>query len=484
MSGPDIAAALRQVLPEDCVLSREEERRPYECDGLPAFRALPAVVVLPRSADEVRQVLLTCSRLGVPLVARGSGTGLSGGATPHPQGVLLSCARMNRVLEVDPVSRSARLQPGVPNLKVSEAAAVHGLYYAPDPSSQVACSIGGNVAENSGGVHCLKYGLTVHNILGLRGYTVDGEPIELGGRAPDTPGLDLLALAIGSEGLLLIVTEVIVKLIPRPPCAQLVMASFPDVNSAGNAVAAIIAAGIIPAGLEMMDRKAAAAVEPFVHAGYDLDAAAILLVEADGTAEEVSDQVQEIESVLRASGASGLRTSSSEAERLRLWSGRKNAFPAAGRLSPDYYCMDGTIPRKHVGRVLEEIERMETRYGLRCMNVFHAGDGNLHPVILFDANQPGSWERADRFGAEILELCVALGGTITGEHGVGVEKLNSMCVQFSSAERAAFQAVKEAFDPAALLNPGKLIPTLARCAEYGRMRVHGGALAHPDLPRF
>jgi glycolate oxidase len=484
MSGPDIAAALREVLAEDCVLSREEERRPYECDGLPAFRALPAVVALPRSAEQVRQVLLTCSRLGVPLVARGSGTGLSGGATPHAQGVLLSCARMSAVLEVDPVSRTARLQPGVPNLKVSEAAAVHGLYYAPDPSSQVACSIGGNVAENSGGVHCLKYGLTLHNILGLRGYTVDGEPLELGGRAPDTPGLDLLALAIGSEGLLFIVTEVIVKLIPRPPCAQLVMASFPDVNSAGNAVAAIIAAGIIPAGLEMMDRKATAAVEPFVHAGYDLDAAAILLVEADGTPEEVSDQVQEIERVLHASGASALRTSTSEAERLRLWSGRKNAFPAAGRVSPDYYCMDGTIPRKHVGRVLEEIGRMETRYGLHCMNVFHAGDGNLHPVILFDANQAGAWERADRFGAEILELCVELGGTITGEHGVGVEKLNSMCVQFSPAERAAFQAVKEAFDPAALLNPGKLIPTLARCAEYGRMRVHGGALPHADLPRF
>jgi glycolate oxidase len=484
MSGPDIAAALREVLPEDCVLSREEERRPYECDGLTAFRTLPAVVALPRSADQVRQVLLTCSRLGVPLVARGSGTGLSGGATPHAQGVLLSCARMNRVLEVDPVSRTARLQPGVPNLKVSEAAAAHGLYYAPDPSSQVACSIGGNVAENSGGVHCLKYGLTVHNILGVRGYTVDGEPLELGGRAPDSPGLDLLALTIGSEGLLLIVTEVIVKLIPRPPCAQLVMASFPDVNSAGNAVAAIIAAGIIPAGLEMMDRKATAAVEPFVHAGYDLDAAAILLAEADGTQEEVSDQVEEIERVLRASGATALRTSASEAERLRLWSGRKNAFPAAGRLSPDYYCMDGTIPRKHVGRVLEEIEQMERRYRLRCMNVFHAGDGNLHPVILFDANEAGSWERADRFGAEILELCVELGGTITGEHGVGVEKLNSMCVQFSPGERAAFQAVKEAFDPAALLNPGKLIPTLARCAEYGRMRVHGGALPHADLPRF
>jgi len=481
---PDIAAELRAVLPADCVLARAEERRPYECDGLTAFRELPAVVVLPRTDEHVRRTLLTCQRLKVPLVARGSGTGLSGGATPHPAGVLLSCARMNRVLEVDPVNRIARLEPGVPNLKVSEAAAPHGLYYAPDPSSQVACSIGGNVAENSGGVHCLKYGLTVHNVIGLRGYTVDGERIELGGLAPDHPGLDLLALAIGSEGLLLIVTEVTVKLIPRPPMAQLVMASFADVHSAGNAVAAIIAAGIIPAALEMMDRKATAAVEPFVHAGYDLDAAAILLVESDGTSEEVREQVQEIEHVLREAGAGALRVSGSEAERLRLWSGRKNAFPAAGRLSPDYYCMDGTIPRKHVGRVLEAIGEMETRYGLRCMNVFHAGDGNLHPVILFDANEPGSWEHADRFGAEILELCVALGGTITGEHGVGLEKLNSMCVQFSAAERAAFFAVKEAFDPVPLLNPGKLIPTLVRCAEYGRMHVHAGALPHPELPRF
>ena len=481
---PDIAVELRAVLPPDCVLARPEERRPYECDGLTAFRELPAVVVLPRTDEDVRRTLLTCQRLKVPLVARGSGTGLSGGATPHPAGVLLSCARMNRVLEIDPVNRIARLEPGVPNLKVSEAAEPHGLYYAPDPSSQVACSIGGNVAENSGGVHCLKYGLTVHNVLGLRGYTVDGERIELGGRAPDRPGLDLLALAIGSEGLLLIVTEVTVKLIPRPPVAQLVMASFPDVHSAGNAVAAIIAAGIIPAALEMMDRKATAAVEPFVHAGYDLDAAAILLVESDGTSEEVREQVQEIERVLREAGAGALRVSGGEAERLRLWSGRKNAFPAAGRLSPDYYCMDGTIPRKHVGQVLQAIGEMETRYGLRCMNVFHAGDGNLHPVILFDANEPGSWERADRFGAEILELCVALGGTITGEHGVGLEKLNSMCVQFSPAERAAFFAVKEAFDPQGLLNPGKLIPTLARCAEYGRMHVHGGALPHPGLPRF
>jgi len=487
MAGPEvteIAAALRAVLPADCILERAEERRPYECDGLTVFRELPAVVVLPRTEEEVRRTLLTCHRLKVPLVARGSGTGLSGGATPHPAGVLLSCARMSRVLEVDPINRTARLSPESPNLKVSEAAARHGLYYAPDPSSQVACSIGGNVAENSGGVHCLKYGLTVHNVLGLRGYTVDGERIELGGPAPDGPGLDLLALAIGSEGLLLIVTEVIVRLIPRPPCARLVMASFPDVQSAGCAVAAIIAAGIIPAALEMMDRKATAAVEPFVQAGYDLEAAAILLAESDGTPEEVREQVEEIERVLRAAGATALRVSGSEAERLRLWSGRKNAFPAAGRLSPDYYCMDGTIPRKHVGHVLAAIEQMETRYALRCMNVFHAGDGNLHPVILFDANEPGSWERADRFGAEILELCVTLGGTITGEHGVGLEKLNSMCVQFSPAERAGFFAVKQAFDPEGLLNPGKLIPTLVRCAEYGRMHVHAGALPHPDLPRF
>jgi glycolate oxidase len=484
MSGSEIASALGAVLPADCVLSREEERRPYECDALTAFRQLPLVVALPRTAEEVRQVLLTCHRLNVPVVARGSGTGLSGGATPHTRGVLLSCARLNRVLEVDPLNRIARLEPGVPNLKVSEAAAVHGLYYAPDPSSQVACSIGGNVAENSGGVHCLKYGLTVHNVLGVRGYTVDGEPLELGGRAADSPGLDLLALVIGSEGLLMVVTEVTVRLIPRPPCAQLVVASFPDVHSAGNAVAAVIGAGIIPAALEMMDRKTTNAVEPFVHAGYDLAAAAILLVEADGTAEEVRVQVEEIERVLRAAGASALRVSSSEAERLRLWSGRKNAFPAAGRLSPDYYCMDGTIPRRHVGRVLAAIEQMEARYGLRCMNVFHAGDGNLHPLILFDANEPGAWERADRFGAEILELCVELGGTITGEHGVGLEKLNSMCVQFSPAERAAFTAVKQAFDPVTLLNPGKVIPTLVRCAEYGKMRVHGGALPHADLPRF
>jgi glycolate oxidase len=403
---------------------------------------------------------------------------------PHGAGVLLSLARFDRILEVDAQARTARVQPGVRNLAVSEAAAPFDLYYAPDPSSQLACTIGGNVAENSGGVHCLKYGLTVHNVLGLRACTIEGELIELGGAALDSPGLDLLAITLGSEGLLLIVTEVLLKLVPRPERAQVVMASFDEVGKAGDGVAALIAAGIIPAGLEMMDRQATAAVEPFVRAGYDLTAEAILLAESDGTPEEVDEEVAAIESVLRAAGATALAVSHSEAERLRFWSGRKNAFPAAGRLSPDYYCMDGTIPRRALGEVLRAIARMEAKYGLRCMNVFHAGDGNLHPLILFDANQPGEWERADRFGTEILELCVSLGGTVTGEHGVGVEKLNPMCVQFSDAERAAFFAVKEAFDPYRLLNPGKAIPTLARCAEYGRERVHRGALPHPELPRF
>ena len=479
-----VVAALRAGLPAECVLAREEELRPYECDGLTAFRQIPLAVVLPRTEDQVREIISVCHRLDVPVVARGSGTGLSGGAMPHGAGVVLSLARMNAILDLDPVARTARVQPGVRNLQVSEAAAAHGLYYAPDPSSQIACSIGGNVAENSGGVHCLKYGLTVHNVMRVRGYTIDGELLELGSAALDSPGLDLLALAIGSEGLLLVVTEVTVKLVPRPQLAQLVMASFDDVVKAGDAVAAIIAAGIIPAGLEMMDRKATAAVEPFVNAGYDLDAEAILLAEADGTPEEVADQVAEIERVVRAAGATAITVSGSEAERLRFWSGRKNAFPAAGRISADYYCMDGTIPRKNLGQMLQAIETMEQTYALRCMNVFHAGDGNLHPLILFDANVPGEWQRADLFGAEILELCVKLGGTITGEHGVGIEKINSMCVQFSPRERAAFFAVKKAFDPVGLLNPGKAIPTLARCAEYGKMHVHRGALPHPDIPRF
>jgi glycolate oxidase len=479
-----ILKALRAVLPDDCVLDREEDRRPYECDALSSHRQLPMIVVLPRTEDEIRQVLKTCHSLDVPVIARGAGTGLSGGAMPHASGVLLSLARLNRILEIDPHACIARVQPGVRNLAVSEAAAPFGLYYAPDPSSQLACTIGGNIAENSGGVHCLKYGLTVHNVLGLRGLTITGEVLELGGAALDTPGLDLLALVTGSEGLLLVVTEAILKLVPKPELAQVVMASFDDTGKAGDAVAAIIAAGIIPAGLELMDRKATVAVEPFVKAGYDLSAAAILLAEADGTPAEVAAEVADIEQVLRTSGATGIAVSQSEVERLRFWSGRKNAFPAAGRLSPDYYCMDGTIPRKTLGRMLRAIGDMEERHGLRCMNVFHAGDGNLHPLILFDANQPGEMERANQFGAEILELCVELGGTITGEHGVGIEKINSMCVQFSAAERAAFFAVKSAFDELGLLNPGKAIPTLARCAEYGKLHVHGGQIPHPELPRF
>ncbi len=480
----EVARALSAVLPGDCLLAREEELRPYECDGLAAHRQQPLLVAMPRTETQVCAVVRICRELGVPLVARGAGTGLSGGAMPHGAGVLLSLARFDRILDVDKEARTARVQPGVRNLAVSEAAAPFGLYYAPDPSSQLACTIGGNVAENSGGVHCLKYGLTVHNVLGVRACTIEGELIELGGAALDSPGLDLLAITLGSEGLLLIVTEVLLKLVPRPERAQVVMASFDEVGKAGDGVAALIAAGIIPAGLEMMDRQATAAVEPFVHAGYDLTAEAILLAESDGTREEVDEEVAAIESVLRAAGATALAVSRSEAERLTFWSGRKNAFPAAGRLSPDYYCMDGTIPRRALGEVLRAIARMEEKYGLRCMNVFHAGDGNLHPLILFDANQPGEWERADLFGTEILELCVSLGGTITGEHGVGVEKLNPMCVQFSDAERAAFFAVKEAFDPYGLLNPGKAIPTLPRCAEYGRQRVHRGALPHPELPRF
>jgi glycolate oxidase len=479
-----ILQALLAILPAECVLDREEDRRPYECDSLSSHRQLPMLVVLPHTEEQVQSVLKACHALDVPVVARGAGTGLSGGAMPHGSGVVLSLARLNRILEIDPRACLARVQPGVRNLAVSEAAAPYGLYYAPDPSSQIACSIGGNIAENSGGVHCLKYGLTVHNVLGLRGITITGEVLELGGAALDSPGLDLLALITGSEGLLLVVTEAILKLTPKPELARVVMASFDDTGKAGEAVAAIIAAGIIPAGLEMMDRKATVAVEPFVNAGYDLSAAAILLAESDGTPAEVAEEIAEIERVLRASGATSIVVSQSEAERLRFWSGRKNAFPAAGRISPDYYCMDGTIPRKALGQMLRAIGEMEERYALRCMNVFHAGDGNLHPLILFDASQSGELERANLFGAEILELCVGLGGTITGEHGVGIEKINSMCVQFSTAERAAFFAVKSAFDEQGLLNPGKAIPTLARCAEYGKLHVHQGQIPHPELPRF
>ena len=494
-----LITGLQQIVPEGSVLYRQEDLRPYECDGLSAYRQLPPVVVLPSTEEQVRQIILLCRRLEVPLVPRGAGTGLTGSAMPHAGGVLMSMARFNQILSLDAHARTARVQPGVRNLAISEAASAFGLFYAPDPSSQIACTIGGNVAENSGGVHCLKYGLTVHNVLAVRGFTIDGDPITLGSTLPgsasapvattesvalDTPGLDLLGACIGSEGMLMVVTEVVVKLLPTPRLARVIMASFDDVETAGNAVAAVIAAGLIPAGMEMMDRQSTQAVEPFVRAGYDLEAAAILLVESDGTAEEVAEEIAAMEAVLRKAGATRLQVSNSEAERMRFWSGRKNAFPAAGRISADYYCMDGTIPKHKLGQMLMAIAGMEKKYGLRCMNVFHAGDGNLHPLILFDSGKPGEWERAEKFGAEILELCVELGGTITGEHGVGIEKINSMCVQFSEAERAAFFALKRAFDPPGLLNPGKAIPTLHRCAEYGRMHVQHGRLKFPELPRF
>jgi glycolate oxidase len=466
------------------VLYEEEDTRPYECDGLTAYRQLPMVVALPETEAQVQRILSTCSAMKVPVVPRGAGTGLSGGALPPGDGVLLSMAKFMRVLRVDPRNRVAVVQPGVRNAAISEAAAPYGLYYAPDPSSQIACSIGGNVAENSGGVHCLKYGLTVHNVLGLRGYTVAGEPVELGAQSPDAAGYDLLALAIGSEGMLVVVTEVTVKLLAKPRHARVIMASFDDVEKAGQAVAAVIGAGIIPAGLEMMDRPAIHAVEQFVGAGYDLDAKAILLCESDGSAEEVDDEIARMKAVLEAAGATRMTVSRDEAERLRFWSGRKSAFPAVGRISPDYYCMDGTIPRKRLGEVLNFIGEMEKKYGLRCPNVFHAGDGNLHPLILFDANDADELRRTELFAAEVLEKCVALGGTITGEHGVGVEKINQMCVQFGAEELEVFLALKRAFDPAGLLNPGKAVPTLARCAEYGRMHVRAGQLPHPELPRF
>lgn len=459
-------SALRLILPGQGLLISEEETRPYECDGMTAYRQLPLLVALPETEAQVVAVLKLCQEMNLPVVPRGAGTGLSGGATPVHQGLLLSLAKFMRILEIDPVARTARVQPGVRNLAISEAAARYGLYYAPDPSSQIACTIGGNVAENSGGVHCLKYGLTVHNVLRLRVALIDGEVIEIGGTALDSPGYDLLALLIGSEGMLGVVLEATVKLTPRPQLAQVVMASFADVVEAGNAVASIIAAGIIPAGLEMMDRAATVAVEDFVHAGYDLSAAAILLAESDGTPEEVAEEIIAMRALLESSGATSIRVSADEAERLRFWAGRKAAFSAVGRITPDYLCMDGTIPRRRVAEMLTRINELSKEYGLRCANVFHAGDGNLHPLIMFDANVPGETERATEFGARILELSVEMGGTISGEHGVGIEKVNQMCVQFSAQELSLFHAVKAAFDEHTLLNPGKAVPTPRRCSEY------------------
>jgi len=479
-----VVHALAQHLPAHALLFHAEDTTPYECDGLTAYRQRPLVVALPETEAQVQAVLRCCHALNVPVVARGAGTGLSGGAMPHAQGVTLSLAKFNKILHIDALARTARVQCGVRNLAISEAAAPLGLYYAPDPSSQIACTIGGNVAENSGGVHCLKYGLTLHNVLQVRGFTAQGEPVTLGSQALDAPGYDLLSLAVGSEGMLAVTLEVLVKLVPKPQLARCIMASFDDVRKAGDAVAAVIAAGIIPAGLEMMDKPMTAAVEDFVHAGYDLSAQAILLCESDGTPEEVAEEIARMSEVLSGHGATAIAVSQSEAERLRFWSGRKNAFPASGRISPDYMCMDSTIPRKRLADILLAIAEMEKKYQLRCANVFHAGDGNLHPLILFDANDPDQLHRCELFGADILETSVAMGGTVTGEHGVGVEKLNSMCVQFSAAENEQMFGVKRAFDPQGLLNPGKVIPTLQRCAEYGKMLVRGGQIAHPDLPRF
>jgi len=475
---------LRRALPSGAILSSPEELKPYECDALTLYRQTPLAVALPADEAQVLVVLRICHEAAVPVIARGAGTGLSGGATPRSGAVLLSLARLNRIVSLDPLARTARVQPGVRNLAISEAAAAYELYYAPDPSSQIACTIGGNVAENSGGVHCLKYGLTLHNLLALRVATIEGEVLEIGSQAPDAPGYDLLALLTGSEGLLGVLTEVTVRLIPRPQCAQVVLAVFDSLTTAGQAVADVIAAGIIPAGLEMMDRPAIAAVEPFAHAGYPLDAEAILLCESDGTPHEVEEEILRVEAVMRRAGARECRVSRDEAERLRFWAGRKAAFPAMGALSPDYYCMDGSIPRKRLAAVLEAIRGMEGKYGLRCTNVFHAGDGNLHPLILFDSNIAAEVARAEAFGGEILELCVREGGSITGEHGVGLEKINQMCVQFGSGELETFHAVKRAFDERGLLNPGKAVPTLHRCAEFGRLHVRGGRLPHPQLPRF
>jgi len=479
-----VAEDLRRKLARESVLADEESLRPYECDGLSAYRRLPLVVALPDTVEQVQDVVRYCHGNGIPIVARGAGTGLSGGALPIEEGVILSLAKFNKILDVDTGNRTALVQPGVRNLAISEAVSHLGLYYAPDPSSQIACTIGGNVAENAGGLHCLKYGLTVHNILKLKIVTVEGELVTIGSDSLDSPGYDFLALMTGSEGLLGIIVEVTVRLLPKPESAKVIMASFDDVEKAGNAVSNIIAAGILPGGLEMMDNPAIRATEDFVHAGYDTDAAAILLCEVDGTPEEVEDEIERVRGVLEESGYIHMQVAADDEQRQLFWSGRKAAFPAVGRISPDYYCIDGTIPRKALGDVLNRIEELSSEYGLRVVNVFHAGDGNLHPLILYDGNIEGELERTEQLAGKILEMCIEVGGTITGEHGVGMEKIDHMCVQFNAAELTQFHAVKEAFDPGRLLNPDKAVPTLHRCAEFGAMHVHKGQLKFPEIERF
>ncbi|MGK6319517.1 FAD-linked oxidase C-terminal domain-containing protein [Sphingomonas sp. DT-204] len=479
-----IVAALRRIVPGEGVIADPDGLRPYESDGLTAYRQMPMVVVLPETTEQVSQVLRWCYAEGVKVVPRGSGTSLSGGALPLADAVLLGLGKFNRVLDIDYDDRIAVVQPGVTNLAITRAVEDRGFYYAPDPSSQIACSIGGNVAENSGGVHCLKYGLTTNNVLGVELVMMDGEIVRLGGRQLDPAGLDLLGVVVGSEGLLGVVTEVTVRILPKPEGARALLIGFPSVEGAGQCVADVIAAGIIPAGMEMMDRPAIHAAEAFVQVGYPLDVEALLIVELDGVGAECDHLVEEVTKIARANGSTTLRASQDEAERLSFWAGRKAAFPAVGRISPDYYCMDGTIPRRRLPEVLERMNALSEQYGLDVANVFHAGDGNLHPLILYDANQPGQLERAEAFGSDILRLCVEVGGVLTGEHGVGVEKRDLMPTMFGEDDLAQQQRLKCAFDPQGLLNPGKVFPTLHRCAELGRMHIHRGQMPHPELPRF
>ncbi len=480
----EIARNLRALVGEDGVIAAEDALRAYDCDGMSAYRQLPMLVALPRGTDEVVQVLKYCHANNVRIVPRGAGTGLSGGALPLADAVTVGLARMNRILEVDFANRCVAAQPGVTNLGVTEAVRHAGFYYAPDPSSQIACSIGGNVAENSGGVHCLKYGLTAHNVLGVELVLMSGEVVRLGGKHLDAGGLDLLGVVIGSEGLLGIVTEVTVRILKSPETARAMMMGFPSNESAGDCVGRIISAGIIPGGMEMMDRPAIRASEEYAHAGYPLDVESLLLVELDGPAVEVEHLVRRVEDIARAAGATSITISRNEAERERIWAGRKGAFPAIGRLSPDYLCMDGTIPRRRLPEVLTKIAELSRRYNLAVANVFHAGDGNLHPLILFDANVGDELARAERFGADVLRACVAVGGVLTGEHGVGIEKRDLMPEMFSGVDLEQQHRLKCAFDPAGLLNPGKVFPTLHRCADHGMMRVHKGETRFPDLPRF
>ncbi len=484
MSRPLVRELLRASLPSRCLITEPAALKPYETDGLTAIREMPWLVALPETEVQLKAVMRICAQYDVPIVPRGAGTGLSGGARPVKDGIVLGLSKLNKILEIDLDNCVARVQPGVRNLAITEAVAEHGLYYAPDPSSQIACSIGGNVAENSGGVHCLKYGLTVHNVLGLKVVTALGDTLTIGGKSLDPPGYDLLALMCGSEGMLGVVIEVTVKLLPEPPAKVVVLAAYNSLQEAADAVTDIFRQGIVPAGLEMMDKLAIQAAEDFVHAGYPRSAEAILLCELDGDDAEIADLETVVVRLLKAAGAFEVQQARDPLAQARMWQGRKAAFPAVGRISPDYYCMDGSIPRRQLSQVLEAITQLSVEFGLGVANVFHAGDGNLHPLILYDANVPGELDKAEAMGGKILELCVAAGGSVTGEHGVGVEKLDQMCVQFNEAELRQFERVKEAFDPERLLNPGKAIPTLTRCSELGGMHVHGGKLPFPKMERF